>query len=558
MVADIALIPMCRTSMHQRNEAIRSPIPFGPCLGSTPRHWSASRTSTRGRLPALSGPLLVHVGLLYEPELTHLRTYLGSLCLLAGLHATVAQSTWPVDSLLTTWPIDQRMPELKVKPRPADPIDTDDLYADLRRIAPLLPVLADSLVDAYVQLFAGPRREHFRMLLGRALEYEPLIERELARHGLPAELKVLPLAMSAMNSQAYSNSGEAGLWMLTYPVAMRHGLTVTPLVDERRDPQKSTVAAMRHLQDLHAHYGDWPSTVIAFTCGPANLTRARQRSGSADPRLLYPHLDKGHRHVLPLLMAFTYLRGKADALDIEPLVFRNLEPSDTVRFDSTLVVAALTKVVGTRPSRFRALNPVLTGAKIPAGEPFLLPRSEAARFNDLAFIVLEAQTTKPRAPSAVATITEPESVESLPDGREAILYRIEEGDCMGCIADRFGVGLSEMKAWNELKGDQIEVGNTLILYVPKEQRLLYEGSTNGTRPDTTTVPLRSDTTRTTQARRRLSPATDGSFDWYTVKGGDSLYLIAKRYQGISASDLMEFNGISANIRPGQRIKIPTR
>src|SRR5690606_11830636 len=157
-------------------------------------------------------------------------------------------------------------------------------------------------------------------------------------------------------------------------------------------------------------------------------------------RSIYPHISATHRDVLPRLIAFTYLSLNAEEADIEAIAWRNQEPSDTLRFDSSLVIATLTRVVGTRAGRFAALNPTLMGPVVRAGTPFVLPHSEALRFKDLAFVVLEAQSTRPRRPEP--STASADSVERLPDGREAILYRIEEGDCLGCIADKFKVGLS--------------------------------------------------------------------------------------------------------------------
>ena len=529
-------------SMAQRNDAT------GRVFTRSVSNIGAWKTSASTRLIACFGRLALPF------VLFGLRNHITLLLLLIASAPAQAQDAWPVDSLLTTWPLHQRMEELRGKSRTGKVPNTDGLYTALKKSAPALPVFGDSVVEYFVHRFGGEQRDHFRALLGASERHMPMIERELARYGLPKELKYLPMALSAMNPQAYSNTGEAGLWMLTYPVALRNGLVVNTTVDERRDPAKSTVAAVRHLQELHALYEDWPTAVMAFTCGLANLTRARLRSGSEkDPRLLYPHMAAGQRHVLPRLMAFTYLAIQAEDLDIGPLTFRNQEPSDTIRFDSTLMISALTQVLGTRPSRFTALNPTFTGGVVPAGMPFVLPHSEAERFDDLVFVVLEAQSTKPRRPEP--TVAAQDSVERLADGREAILYRIEEGDCLGCIADRFKVGLSEVRSWNDLKGDDIDVGNTLVLYVPPTSRQQYEGTVSGTKADSTLAPLRVDTTRV--VTRSVTPRTTRSeYTWYTVRRGDSLYLIAKRYKDVSADDLMRYNNISAGIRPGQRIKIP--
>lgn len=454
-----------------------------------------------------------------------------------------------MDSLLNTWPLHVHLQEQRTKPKVGTAPDTDQLYQQLKLETPALPVFADEEVDRTIALFATLRREHFRAVLSAAKEHLPMIERELARHGLPNELKYLPFALSAYNPQAAGASGEAGLWMLTYPVALKHGLSVSATLDERRDPSKSTEAAMRWLQDLHGHYGDWPTAVMAFACGPANLTRARQRSGSdRDPRLLYPHFSPAHRSILPRLMAFTFLALNAERSDLSPLSFRITEPNDTVRFDSTLQIIALTRVVGTRPSRFRAINPTFIGGIVPAGMPFLLPRSEAQRFPDLAFVVLEAQSTRPR--QAVAEVRmEEEPIDKLPDGREATLYRITEGDCLNCIAERFGVKPEDITKWNDLGDALLELGNTLIIYLPREDRLRYEGDTLKVATAPPVLPRHS---------AKATPAEDPDYNSYTVRSGDSLYSIAKKYPGVSADDLMRHNRIGADIRPGQKIKIPKR
>ena len=490
--------------------------------------------------------------LFYHRALGTFRIHTTLLLLACGACAVWGQQAWPVDSLLTTWPVHTRLADARQRPRAGADPSTADLYTALRRIAPAFPVFADSLVHHYIATFSGARQDHFRAVLGMAEVHGDLIERELARHGLPAELKYLPLALSAMNTQAASNTGEAGLWMLNWAVALRHGLEVDAEVDERRDPGKSTRAAMRHLQELQGHYGDWPTAVMAFACGPANLTRAIKRSGGdTDPRLIYRHMSASHREVLPRLMAFTYLAAQADRLGIQPMAFRQLEPSDTLRHDSTLQIDALTRVVGTRRTRFHALNPTFTGPSIRAGMPFLLPHSEAERFHDLAFVVLEAQSSRPRIPGGERPAGE--AIERLEDGREAILYRITTEDCINCIAERFATSVADIKTWNDLAGDELEVGNTLVLFVSPEERLKYESTTPG--PGGLPADSLSGGQRPPPTRQAPSGP---DFSWHTVRKGDSLYLIAKRYPGISADDLMRFNDIGPDIRPGQRIKIPKR
>jgi membrane-bound lytic murein transglycosylase D len=484
------------------------------------------------------------------------------VALLAGvlsLHAD-AQVNWRMDSLMSTWTVQHQMPGLRVRTRaPLDwERDKEDVHALLQRAAPAFPVFEDSAVIASIERYGGPERDLFRALLGVADKHFGMIDREIAALGLPAELRYLPLALSAMNTLATSRTGEAGCWMLPWPVALRYGLVVTHTVDERHDVARSTRAALLRLRDLHAYYNDWPTAVTAFACGPANLTRANGKVGDVGARELHAHMSSGHRDVLPLLMAFTYLATNAERFDLEPYAVRATEPADTVRFDSTLVIDVLNRIVGIPPARFRSMNPCWMGKSLPPGTPFVLNRSDAERFTELAFIVLEAQDTSSREVLADAATSE--TIERLPDGREAILVRVGTSDCINCISERFNVEVTEIMAWNELQSDQLEVGNTVVLYVQPDQRLKYETDLPPellVRTDTMPAVLRTDTVLVQpKPLPKPEPKERAKGSTYTVRKGDSLYGIAKRYPGVSADDLMRYNKIGEGIRPGQRIKIP--
>jgi membrane-bound lytic murein transglycosylase D len=103
-------------------------------------------------------------------------------------------------------------------------------------------------------------------------------------------------------------------------------------VDERHDDVKSTMVAGRYLKDLHARYNDWGFTIMAFACGPANVTRAQQRAGGAtDYRSLYPHFTEGEQEVLPMLMAFIHLTASAERTGYrEPIEVMPWEVADTL------------------------------------------------------------------------------------------------------------------------------------------------------------------------------------------------------------------------------------
>lgn len=483
------------------------------------------------------------------------RSLLPFLLAFAG-HTALAQSTWRVDSLLTTWPVRLAVEEARHEARPGviRAVDTRDLYSQLQKAAPGIPVFADSTVERYVNLYGEPRRDEFRALLGAAQHYFPLIEGALAEQGLPRELKYLPMALSAMNTLAGSPSGEAGLWMLNYPVALRYGLNVTAERDERRDPHLATRAAARYLKDLRAQYADPGLALMAFACGPANVARAQGRTNNShDLRTLYPHCTEGQRDVLPMLMAFIHLSTHARDLGIAPIEVIPFEAADSVRVESELHFAAIGTVMGLPLPRLRAMNPLLCSDRVPPLESLRLPRGERDRFVQLTDSIVRVQQQLHQAPVPPFSGMAAAAPVRTADGREAIHYRVRSGDYLGRIAMRFGVRVSQIKAWNKLRSDRISAGDRLLIYVPASQRARYERHTS--------APADEPTNRTVPAVNganadRPTPVAD--FTWYTVQAGDSLYAIARRYPGVEARDLMKVNGITADIKPGQKLKIPVQ
>lgn len=495
-----------------------------------------------------------------------MRLFIVFACSLsAGLSS--AQSLWRLDSLVATWPVRTAIEESRRTHRPGvvRAMDTRGLYASLKPMARVLPVFADSAVDRFVNLLGEPRREDLRAALGLLEEYAPLIDGELARDGLPKELRYLPLALSCMNTMAAGREGGAGLWMLSYPVAVRYGLRIDEVIDERRDPRLSTMAASRWLKDLHARFNDWPTAVMAFACGPANVMRAKERlKGESDPRMLYPQFTKESRDALPLLMAMTYLATQAEQLGIAPIHVTPFEPADTIRSAKELRITAIAAAQGIAKDRLRALNPTLCSDHVPAYHTLLIPCGERQRYEAMADSVQRFQQWLAETERKASEPGE-DVVAKGPEGREAIYYRVRSGDYLGRIAQRFKVKVSQLKAWNRMRSDNIDVGEELVIWVTPAQRARFEKEKGGSEEDdgpTNQAASRTEAVaaNTPAVQPAAKPATkdDAGFTWYTVRKGDSLYGIAKRYPGVDADSLMRVNGITADIRPGQRIKVPVK
>ena len=460
----------------------------------------------------------------------------GTACLLLtlGFGITSAQDTWRIDSLMATWTVQRTVRDKHIPFSKHFGPDTAEVRAEWRDTSPVLPDFLDPAVTAAIELYGGTRRTEFRLLLGMAEVYRPMIARRLAEEGLPADLADLPMALSAMNVHCTSATGEAGLWMLPWPVALRHGLQVDATIDERRNDVRSTIAACRHLKELHARYGDWPMTVLAFMAGPAQVEAARIRSGGATSvQELYPHLNTSHRSLVPTLIAMHWLAHEASGPHPRPILTLPWEPVDTLFLPRTVPMAHVASSSSVPLDHLRSVNPELVGGQVPAGRRFFLPRNAHARIPDVVAQALTYTDTLSR--SIVADSLEEDTLhEAGPPGTRPVYYRIRSGDVLGTIASRHGVRVSQLKEWNGLKSDHIDVGEELTIHVPEKQQA---------RTRTPAKPL-------------TEPARSEGHTWYTIRSGDSLDAIARRHKGVTAQDLMRINGITHRIKPGQRIKIP--
>jgi membrane-bound lytic murein transglycosylase D len=138
--------------------------------------------------------------------------------------------------------------------------------------------------------------------------------------------------------------------------------------------------------------------------------------------------------------------------------------------------------------------------------------------------------------------------QSAPGNKARITYTVKNGDVLGTIAARFNVKLADLKYWNNMNGNLIRVGQKLVVYVAPNQVARYESQTGARYSGVAS-----------NAETAVTPLTEGEFTIYTIKQGESLWTIAKKFPGVTNEDIMKWNGIPAretkNLKPGQKLKI---
>tara|TARA_R110000796_G_scaffold183498_2_gene300074 strand:+ start:174992 stop:176623 length:1632 start_codon:yes stop_codon:yes gene_type:complete len=403
-------------------------------------------------------------------------------------------------------------------------INTDTLKLRLEKINQKTPfnVEYNPSLESVIQSFLKRRRGLMERMLTLSQFYFPMFEQELANYDIPLELKYLAIVESALNPRAKSRVGATGLWQFMYPTGKMYNLDVSSYVDERSDPIKATKAACEYLSKLYDIFGDWDLVLAAYNSGPGNVNKAIRRSGGYENywniRAYLPRETAGY---VPAFLATMYLFEYAAEHGLKAKnVERPYFETDTIQVKHLITFDQISKLVNVTTEELEVLNPAYRLNIIPYVEDkkyaLRLPLNAIGKFvtnedSIYAYVEEELKAEEKILPQFVKT-------------QDQIRYKVKSGDFLGKIAERYGVGVSEIKRWNGLRSNDLKIGQRLLIYSKK--------------------PV-SVTTNNAQSSSTKKAITDAS-KVHTVQQGDSLWTISKKYPGISVENLRKWNGISGN------------
>jgi len=238
-------------------------------------------------------------------------------------------------------------------------------------------------VKLKIKQYTISQRSASEVLLGRISIYFPLIESKLRERGMPDDLKYLAVIESGLRPHAKSGVGAAGLWQFMKPTARMYGMKINRTIDERRDPEISTNAALDYLQYLYDKYGDWALAMGAYNCGPGNMNKAIRKANSKDFYKVSKYLPRETRKYVPKFIAMSYLMNYYYSHDLTP----NMPDNDVLNTSTSRVFKKINfNELSTKYNldleTIRLLNPTYIRNIIPNGpeHKLTLPSEKMADF----------------------------------------------------------------------------------------------------------------------------------------------------------------------------------
>ncbi|MGB6154063.1 MAG: LysM peptidoglycan-binding domain-containing protein [Pricia sp.] len=415
-------------------------------------------------------------------------------------------------------------------------LPTDTLKARLERLNQKTPfnIAYNPSLENVIKSFLFRKRDLMEKMLTVSQFYFPLFEQQLDNYDIPLEMKYLAIVESALNPKARSRVGATGLWQFMYGTGKQFDLDVSSYVDERSDPIKSTEAACKFLSQLYDIYDDWDLALAAYNSGPGNVNKAIRRSGGYknywNLRRYLPRETAGY---VPAFLATMYLFEYADEHGLKgEKVERAYFETDTVHVKSLITFDQISELVGVGNKELKVLNPSYKLDVI----PFLEGKSNALRLPNYALgsFVANEEAIYAHVKNELKSKESPLPQLVAQAEQERIRYKVRSGDYLGRIAERYGVGVSQVKQWNDLRSNNLRIGQRLTIY-PKRMPGAAAGNAAAS-TSSTSIP-------------------DGA-KVHTVKSGDSLWTISRKYPGISVDNLRQWNGISgSNLKPGTKLKL---
>ncbi|MBB5021774.1 LysM peptidoglycan-binding domain-containing protein [Desulfurispira natronophila] len=433
-----------------------------------------------------------------------------------------------------------------------------------------IPVVINDRVNQYINFYANRYKRGLENQLQRANYYLPMIREIFHEEGVPEDLAYVALIESGFRPTARSHAGAVGIWQFMPRTGQYYGLDVNWWIDERRDPIKSTRAAARYLNDLYNIFDDWYLALAGYNAGQNRVLREMNRLG-VDSFWEIHTLPRETREYVPAILAAIIIANNQERYDINVTQDDDYYQPDLVAISHPTSLNVISNITGIPIDRIKTLNPELNGYVTPPsnnyhlklypgyGTPVETALKEMPRAQRVSWIKHEVRPGESLSVIAnrynisiseirrvnqirgdllrvnqvvlIPSLQHPAAQGSNLEVAGVVQHRVRSGESLSVLSSRFSVPMSEIRRVNNLSGDLLRVGQTLLIPMGEsaESARASLGSTGAT--------------------------TSGAVE-HRVRSGENLSTIASRYN-TSVSQIRQHNSLNGDIiRPGQVLSIP--
>lgn len=385
-------------------------------------------------------------------------------------------------------------------------------------------------VHRYIEYFTGAGRSVFERWLIRSGRYMSLFRDVLKKEGLPPDLVHLVFVESGFNVHARSVSAAVGPWQFLRSTGRLFGLTVNQWVDERKDPEKSTVAAARYLKHLYSIFGDWPLALASYNAGEGTVLRAIKKQGTTNYWDL--RLPRQTEDYVPQFMAVLAISREPEKYGFDAIELERPIDFDEIALRGAVDLRAIAKFADCTYEEMRLLNPAVLKHSAPGQDGFTMLRVPKGK----ADVILEKLQGGAALPAVDLTVK----------------HRVRKGQTLQGIANQYHVGASQLAKANGISRTR-PLQRGMILNVPASLRSPAPAELDKSDPRASTAYV---------PPRKIRPPTSLQADSdaegrarHTVRKGETLASIAAKY-GVTVADIKRWNHIStASVKRGTRLRI---
>ncbi len=444
------------------------------------------------------------------------------------------------DSLLSLWYVQRSMvidenSVVNLEDEVLTSDTPDSVYiARLKALNSFIPLPYNNIVKNHIIYYTQRIPNKIDVILGLSNFYMPQFEEIFDQYNLPKELKIMAIIESALNPTAVSRVNAKGMWQFMYRTAQQYNLRIDSYVDERFDPIASGHAAAKYLRDSYTIFGDWLLAIASYNCGPGNVNKAiRRAGGSRDFWTIYPYLPRETRGYVPSFVAAMYTLNYYKDHRISPRSVTMTAHLDTFVVNKPLHFGQISELIGISKEELSDYNPQYINEIIPGnpkGNILKLPYTYTNAFVDNQNIIYGYKDSIFFNP-----IVYNNAKNSATSQRSSVTHTVRRGETLSHIATRYRVRVSDIQAWNGVR-TIIRPGQRLTIY-------------------TSNPPAQAS--RSSASTSSVSTTKSGGYVMYTIRKGDTLWEISRKFEGVSLNDIMKLNGFTKNtkIMPGRKIRI---